>query len=167
MRCYYIPHKGGGWAAARTPAKSTLGQALRRRPEGAASKEKAMKRKISPDIIVVSQRTRVALLQEKALKRQFPEGRLYLSEDGYRFSAPRYHTYHGGPHWVVVKTAFHGGGIISRHYTEKAAQDAADRYQIGDCICGCAGVLRRDHLDGLESLDRNTSYTHNPYALVT
>jgi hypothetical protein len=57
--------------------------------------------------------------------------------------------------WLLVRTSFHGGGIISQHRTEKAAKRAAGRdgrerdRLFGHCECGCAGVIRRDQYDRL------------------
>jgi hypothetical protein len=45
-----------------------------------------------------------------------------------------------GP-WVVVRTKFHGGGIVSRHRTATLALDAARRHRITDCDCGCCVVM--------------------------
>ena len=41
----------------------------------------------------------------------------------------------------VFRTKFHGGGLISRHATESAAEKAARSHKIGDCKCGCAVVV--------------------------
>lgn len=126
-----------------------------------------MKRRIESKSILLAKSIHVAMRQAAALKREYPEGRMYANQrDEHIFRVPQYHRYHGGPHWAVVRTAFHGGGIVSRHYTDAAAHKAAKRIATGDCTCGCAGVVRRDRLADLESVDRNSSWTHDPYALV-
>lgn len=61
-----------------------------------------MKRKIESQKLFLSRRIRVALIQQKALKKQFPEGRFYLGDKGFVFSIPRYHEYHAGPPALVV-----------------------------------------------------------------
>jgi hypothetical protein len=64
--------------------------------------------------------------------------------------------------WAVVRTAFHGGGIVSRHTTEVLAERAAQRYAMADCECGCAGVLPLEEVDALPShID-----IQDPYALA-
>ena len=45
-----------------------------------------------------------------------------------------------GP-WVVVWTAFHGGGLVSRHRTATRAIERARREGPADCTCGCTCVL--------------------------
>lgn len=68
--------------------------------------------------------------------------------------------------YYVVKTAFHGGGIVSWHRTEKGAEKAAHAWKISSCTCGCAGVVSVKEYEGLESQDRNQSWSKNPYALT-
>jgi hypothetical protein len=68
--------------------------------------------------------------------------------------------------WYVVRTAFHGGGIISTHGTLGAAHRACRAWAAGDCTCGCAGVVEAADYNGLETQDRNQSWSHNPYALT-
>ena len=41
----------------------------------------------------------------------------------------------------VYATAFHRGGLISRHRTSEAAERAARRWRMTDCVCGCAAVI--------------------------
>ena len=41
----------------------------------------------------------------------------------------------------LFSTQFHGGGLLSRHATEAAAETARKRAKIGDCTCGCAVVV--------------------------
>ena len=43
--------------------------------------------------------------------------------------------------YYAVRTAYHGGGIISRHTTRALAEQAARRYAAKDCACGCAGAV--------------------------
>jgi len=68
--------------------------------------------------------------------------------------------------YYVVRTAFHGGGIVSRHLSRERAEAAARRYRAKDCICGCAGVFSDEEYEQLETLDENQRHSHNPYALV-
>lgn len=44
----------------------------------------------------------------------------------------------------VYLSAFHGGKLISRHATEQAAETAARRLRMTDCVCGCAYVVSPD-----------------------
>ena len=51
----------------------------------------------------------------------------------------------------VVRTAFHGGGIISRHRSRRAAEDALERGKRahmqnleGKCLCGYGFVVASD-----------------------
>jgi len=43
--------------------------------------------------------------------------------------------------FYVVRTAFHGGGIVSKHKTIERARQALSIARTGDCTCGCAGVV--------------------------
>jgi len=45
-----------------------------------------------------------------------------------------------GP-WLLVRTAFHGGGIVSRHGRAMRAAEAA-RSHASDCACGCVAIVR-------------------------
>ena len=60
--------------------------------------------------------------------------------------------------WLVVRTAFHGGGIVSRHRTREAADARRDTYASGGCTCGCAVVVAASEYNAL----RVTS--DSPYA---
>jgi len=57
-----------------------------------------------------------------------------------------------GP-WLLVRKAFHGGGIISQHRSPRAAARKAVREQrehsISVCICGACGVLPVAQIDDL------------------
>jgi len=64
----------------------------------------------------------------------------------------------------VYATAFHGGGLISRHHTQELAEAAAHRYRSGDCVCGCCAVLGPSEAPGDAEYNRNIA--HNPYAIV-
>ena len=66
-----------------------------------------------------------------------------------------------GP-WLVVRTAFHGGGQISHHRSAMRALTRARREGAADCSCGCAGVLLASEYDGLSYAEDQTS----PYALA-
>lgn len=63
--------------------------------------------------------------------------------------------------WYVVATAFHGGGISSRHRSEAAAEKAASKHR-GTCTCGCVGVISAEDYENLRTADKCTS----PYALA-
>lgn len=66
--------------------------------------------------------------------------------------------------WKVVRTRFHGGGRISTHRSALAALKAARTQHIGDCACGCCGVVPADcELPGTETNDSNG---YSPYALT-
>src|SRR5712691_7619809 len=41
--------------------------------------------------------------------------------------------------YLVLRTAFHGGGIVSRHRTLAAAEGVVARLRT-ECTCGCIGV---------------------------
>lgn len=43
--------------------------------------------------------------------------------------------------YVVVRTRFHGGGIVSCHTSLEAAVKAAHRTMTSECVCGCAHVV--------------------------
>lgn len=64
----------------------------------------------------------------------------------------------------VYRTAFHGGGLISRHHTRELADKAAQHYRMSDCICGCAGVIGPGEKP--KDADENNRIWKNPYALV-
>ena len=43
--------------------------------------------------------------------------------------------------YAVVRTAFHGGGVISSHKSLSAAEKAAKKYRNPDCSCECCAVV--------------------------
>lgn len=43
--------------------------------------------------------------------------------------------------YAVIRTAFHGGGIISSHKSLAAAEKATKKYRSVECICGCCAVI--------------------------
>lgn len=43
--------------------------------------------------------------------------------------------------FAVVGTAFHGGGVISYHKSLRAAERSARCSVVGECDCGCCGVV--------------------------
>ena len=43
--------------------------------------------------------------------------------------------------FAVVKTAFHGGGVISFHNSVGEALKADKKFSSGGCICGCCRVI--------------------------
>lgn len=58
----------------------------------------------------------------------------------------------------VYRTAFHGGGLLSRHATAPAAEKAARKARIGDCCCGCAVVVGPDQPE-----PESAGVGHDPY----
>lgn len=56
--------------------------------------------------------------------------------------------YPAGP-YLVVRTAFHGGGIVSRHRTLKRAGLAAAKYGRGECKCGCCHIVAASEYEAL------------------
>jgi len=73
-------------------------------------------------------------------------------------------TEHAALPYRVYRTAFHGGGLISRHHNPEAAEKAAKKCRMSDCVCGCAGVLGPG--EEPKSADENDRIWKNPYALV-
>lgn len=84
--------------------------------------------------------------------------------------------------YAVVRTAFHGGGVVSVHRSLAAAWRAADANRTEGCTCGCCSVrpitaeARREmpgrgrdyNGDLLPLLDEIPEYTGNefsPYSL--
>jgi hypothetical protein len=62
--------------------------------------------------------------------------------------------------WAVVMTAFHGGGLVSRHHTREAAEQAAHRQRLRDCVCCCAVVVRSCNVDSLPlAIDADSPYS--------
>lgn len=43
--------------------------------------------------------------------------------------------------YALVRSRFHGGGLISRHTSLRAALEAWYRMRSTQCCCGCAGVI--------------------------
>lgn len=43
--------------------------------------------------------------------------------------------------FAVVRTAFHGGGVVSYHKSLKAAERAQRRHTVPGCTCGCCAVI--------------------------
>lgn len=43
--------------------------------------------------------------------------------------------------FAVVRTTFHGGGVVSRHVAFDYALKAARADRVSDCACGCADVF--------------------------
>ena len=43
--------------------------------------------------------------------------------------------------FAVVKTAFHGGGVISYHNSLTEALKSERKYASGGCTCGCCRVI--------------------------
>lgn len=59
--------------------------------------------------------------------------------------------------YCLVRTAFHGGGIVSRHRTLAAAEKAKARFAAGECKCGCAHVVPIGELGLLPTIETCTS----------
>ena len=64
--------------------------------------------------------------------------------------------------YAVVKTAFHGGGILSLHVSAEAAEKAAKRFKSADCTCGCCRVVPVTELDTVPEYDG----TQRPYDIA-
>lgn len=82
--------------------------------------------------------------------------------------------------FAVVKTAFHGGGVISFHRSLEEAIKSDRKYSSGGCICGCCRVIpiteeaRKElfergycslHEDLLEDIPRYTGNEFSPYII--
>lgn len=63
--------------------------------------------------------------------------------------------------FLVVRTQFHGGGVVSRHRFRETAERAARRYESASCSCGCAGVVTLEEYEQL----RDCGETVSPYIL--
>ncbi len=61
----------------------------------------------------------------------------------------------------VVRTAFHSGGIVSKHKSRKAAERSAKRWTGNtECQCGCCGVVPAEELSLLvAATDARSPYT--------
>jgi len=52
--------------------------------------------------------------------------------------------------FVLVRTAYHGGGVVSRHKSKAGAERARARRLLGcDCRCGCYHVILASAYAGL------------------
>jgi len=61
--------------------------------------------------------------------------------------------------YVLVRTQFHGGGVVSSHRSLAAAEIAQRKYRSSDCTCGCACVVERDVYRNLaSSIDVSSPY---------
>jgi hypothetical protein len=64
--------------------------------------------------------------------------------------------------FALVRTSFHGGGIVSHHKTEKGAQWALWRaFGDSECSCGCAVAVPVADLGSLPTADREPC-VYNP-----
>jgi hypothetical protein len=62
--------------------------------------------------------------------------------------------------YVLVRTKFHGGGLISSHRSLEAAERAQRQYRKTDCTCGCARIVSREEYDALpSSIDVQSPYS--------
>lgn len=66
--------------------------------------------------------------------------------------------------YEVYATAFHGGHMISRHHTREAAERAVRRYRMGECVCGCAGIVDRSKGER-PGTQRDQDQYSDPYAI--
>ena len=49
--------------------------------------------------------------------------------------------------YALVRTALHGGGVVSRHRSLRAAVQARIKQMAHtDCECGCCRIIPADHL---------------------
>lgn len=64
-----------------------------------------------------------------------------------------------GP-YLLIRTAFHRGGIISRHRTLRTAGLAAAKYSRGKCACGCCHIMAPSEYRSLPYAQD----CHSPYA---
>ena len=64
-----------------------------------------------------------------------------------------------GP-WLLVWTAFHGGGIVSKHKTATAAAKAKRRHKSDDCTCGCTKIIAASDVEELPTADNASSPYH-------
>lgn len=55
--------------------------------------------------------------------------------------------------YKVIRTAFHGGGIVSSHSRLDLAHKALKKQQRGDCVCGCVGIVNFDTHDRYYTCD--------------
>ena len=62
-------------------------------------------------------------------------------------------------YWCVVKTRFHGGGIVSRHTTKELAERAARKWRSKDCMCGCCGVVSDEQYRALPQAEDVNRYS--------
>lgn len=65
-----------------------------------------------------------------------------------------------GP-WSLVRTAFHGGGTISRHRSATRALEAARGFR-SDCTCGCCDVVLSEKVNELKNAEECSS----PYSVA-
>lgn len=132
--------------------------------------------------ILLSKNWKVALIQSRAMRREYGAGHLVLSDpprrgllanpnpnvlQPYFYLPDAPHKRHGKPGWAVVATRFHGGGIISRHFTREAAERAARRWAMKDCTCGCCDVVSPRELKNLPGTETNDRNGYSPYDLTT
>ena len=90
------------------------------------------------------------------------QGARYGSADDYtlRDLVYRYGKDCAGP-WLVVRTAYHGGGIVSHHRQIMRAIAAMRRLSNPECYCDCVGIVLAADYESLR--DANTA---SPYELA-
>ena len=61
--------------------------------------------------------------------------------------------------YYLVRTAFHGGGVVSRHWSREGAEAARRRYNGKGCtcVCGCCVVVGQSDYEGLPYVDQQPS----------
>ena len=64
-----------------------------------------------------------------------------------------------GP-YLVVRSAFHGGGMISKHRSLRRAAEAVARYESPNCACGCVVIVSATSYESLP----HASNSRSPYA---
>ena len=64
--------------------------------------------------------------------------------------------------YAVIKTAFHGGGVVSYHKSLTAAEKACKKFRGNNCICGCCAVVT---IDKLQEIPEYTGNEFSPYTL--
>jgi hypothetical protein len=52
--------------------------------------------------------------------------------------------------YYLVRTAFHGGGVVSRHWSQAGAETARAKYLRHEtCLCGCVVVVASEEYERL------------------
>ena len=67
--------------------------------------------------------------------------------------------------FAIVRTAFHGGGVLSYHLSLSAAEAAKRRGRVGLCCCGCCAVIPVT-AEAVEEMRRSGGYIDIPPLLA-